>query len=154
MKHIPLSQGKYALVDDEDFERLSKYSWCLEKNKHTFYAMRDITKNKKHSTVRMHREVLKLNSDIQVHHINHNGLDNRKINLETYNRMIHSHHQPVKGVSKYKGVSLHRNKWRARINYNGIYHNLGSYDIEEDAARAYNHKAKELYGEYASKNSA
>ncbi len=45
MKLIPLTQGYHAMVDDEDFDRLNKFKWRIQKVKHLRYARRSITTN-------------------------------------------------------------------------------------------------------------
>jgi hypothetical protein len=83
-RRIPLTQGKYAILDPEDYERLSKHKWHANKSKNTFYAVRriHIGKNKwKH--IKMHREILDPPDHLYVDHINHKGFDNRKANLRT-----------------------------------------------------------------------
>jgi hypothetical protein len=81
-KLIPLTQGKFAIVDAEDYERLSKYKWHVDKGDSTYYAARGIVgKN-----FRMHREILNAPEGLVVDHRNHNGLDNRKKNLRLCTR--------------------------------------------------------------------
>lgn len=157
MKEINLTQGKIALVDDEDFEYLNQWTWHAEKGRSTFYAKRTDYNSGKAKGVRMHTEILKfhnLHSKTQVDHKNHNGLDNRKENIRPAsageNNMNHNIKQ--KGSSKYKGVVKHinnnTNSYRAAIQNK----NLGFYENEEDAAIAYDNAARELYGEFANLN--
>ena len=80
-RRIPLTQGKYAIVDPEDFERLNKYKWYAVKDSRTFYAYRNKRVGKKYISLGMHREILDPPGHLVVDHINHNGLDNRKANL-------------------------------------------------------------------------
>ncbi|MGD9109346.1 MAG: hypothetical protein PVG93_00265, partial [Phycisphaerales bacterium] len=71
---IPLTQGYFAIVDADDYERLSQYKWHVNKRGNTFYACR----NEKDKTIFMHREILNASDGMECDHINHNGLDNRK----------------------------------------------------------------------------
>ena len=80
-RRIPLTQGKYAIVDPEDFERLNKYKWYAVKDSRTFYSYRNKRVGKKYISLGMHREILDPPGHLVVDHINHNGLDNRKANL-------------------------------------------------------------------------
>lgn len=84
MKKIKLTQGKYALVDNEDYDRLMQYKWCAEKcSKSDNYYARNRTINTK-----MHRLIMKLDSSnpLVIDHINHKTLDNRKVNLRICTR--------------------------------------------------------------------
>ena len=80
-RKIPLTKGKFAIVDPEDYERLSKYKWRVNINRHTYYAQRAIKVKGKWTSVMMHRDIIKVESGMVVDHINHNGADNRKANL-------------------------------------------------------------------------
>ncbi len=80
---IPLTQGKYALVDDEDFEQLCKYKWYPQKGRFTWYPIRNTrTVNGKRTVMRMSREILGMaKGDGKIaDHKNRNGLDNRRDN--------------------------------------------------------------------------
>lgn len=159
MKVIPITKGLEAIVDDDDYERLSQYSWCYHGDG---YAARGFHHNGKVVIEKMHQAVLgKAPKGIDIDHINGNKLDNRKSNLR-----VVSHQQncfntkrrvsKTQGVnpSKYKGVTWRndREKWRSRICINGHRIYLGLYETQEDAALAYNVAAKELFGEYARLN--
>lgn len=85
MKLIPLTQGKFALVDDEYYEYLHQWKWCAHRQKHTFYAVRNIVSNGKKKTHAMHRELL--NSGIlYIDHKDGNGLNNQRDNLRIASR--------------------------------------------------------------------
>ncbi len=166
MKEIHLTQGKVALVDDEDYELLNKYKWCAKKDRNIFYTTRGITiqsqnkaKNIKQKTkiIRMHRLIMKgkLKSNKEIDHINGNSLDNRRCNLRIVTRSQNNMNQKkTRGTSKYKGVSWHKNnkKWRSQIRLNGKQMYLGLFDNEAEAAKAYDKRAKELFGEFAKPN--
>lgn len=78
MKLIPLSRGKCAIVDDGDYDSLSKFKWsCC----HGIYAKRATERNGKHRTIYMHRQILGLKHGECADHVNGNGLDNRRSNL-------------------------------------------------------------------------
>lgn len=78
MKRILLTQGKYALVDDEDYPNLSRYSWYAHFERGRWYALRHLTAK---SICPMHRQILNTPIDKQVDHRNSNGLDNRRCNI-------------------------------------------------------------------------
>jgi len=154
---IPLTQGLYALVDGEDYERLNRHKWCAQKSKNTYYAARNITiQNGKQQKVRMHREILELSKDVQADHRNGCGLDNRKVNLRpATNQQNQFNRFPQKNVSsRYKGVGWHKfnKKWQAQIQHNNERIHLGYFDSEITAAKTYDQKAKELFGGFANCN--
>ena len=159
MKKIKLTQGKYALVDDEDFERLNHYKWFAQRSGNTFYAVRNITTGKgKQKTISMHRVILSLGfGDPQkVDHKNHYGLDNRRDNLRicTHRQNMQNMNPHKNGSSAYKGVwwSKEKQKWLAAIRVNGKLKHLGIFVSEREAAKAYDKAAVELFGNYAQVN--
>jgi DNA polymerase-1 len=155
---IPLTQGKYAIVDPDDYRRLSKHKWYAAGSPgNCYYAVRAVmTKNGKKRRLHMHRQILKVPDDMFVDHINRNSLDNRKANLRpaTPSQNGRNRAKYTNGTysSKYKGVTLHcgKNKpWRAHIQFNHKLISLGSFDDEIRAAKAYDRAAKRYHGEFA-----
>lgn len=149
-KEIVLTQGFVAVVDDEDFLWLSQYNWCILKLPHNNYAKRT------NKAILMHREIMgKLNPDIgelQIDHINHNGLDNRKENLRICtSRQNAGNQRKTRGSSKYKGVHLEKQtgEWRASIGINGKNKKSPRFTFEWQAAEWYNYEAKKQFGEFA-----
>lgn len=82
VKEIPLSQGKVALVDDEDFELVYQYKWSVSGRGGIYYARCNINRNGKDTTQSMHRFLLCPPPDKEIDHMNHNGLDNRRCNIK------------------------------------------------------------------------
>ena len=159
MKRIQLTQGKVALVDDIDFDRLNKHKWyAMKSSGQTFYAARSIRVSKeKQATVFMHREVLGLNQgDPECDHKNHSELDNRRDNLRRctplQNRQNQRPHR--NGSSAFKGVCWNkkREKWQVQIRREGHKKHLGYFDNEIEAAVAYDIAAVRYFGEFASIN--
>ena len=154
MRKIKLTQGKIALVDDEDYERVNQYKWYASSYP---YAQR----KKDKSTQSMHRFILELSDPkISVDHINHNGLDNRRENMRicSQSENLRNRNKSENLSSKYKGVyfSRHAQKFKAQIqwkkNKKHISKYLGYFDSEESAAIAYNVAAKKYFGEFAKLN--
>jgi hypothetical protein len=157
MKEIPLTQGKVALVDDEDFEKLNKFRWYARRSKDRIYALRNRRINKKRQTEYMHRRVARNILGNEVDHIDHNGLNNQRHNLRICSSGQNNMNQRKRSKlsSKFKGVywKKERRMWVAQIGYNGQgQKHLGYFTNEESAARVYDAKAKELFGEFASLN--
>lgn len=151
-KEMPLTQGKFAIVDVEDYESLSRWSWCFDP---TGYAKRKARIDGKQVTILLHRFLMNPAPGYEVDHINGIKLDNRRTNL----RIVTSQQNKMnrhksRGVSKFKGVYWHkqRSKWCARIKVDRKYLHLGLFIFEPDAAKAYNAAATEMFGEYARLN--
>ena len=145
----------YALVDDDDFERLHLYSWYKLSNG---YAMRSYKEEKKKIYVLMHRDVLGVvfstDKSIVTDHKNGNRLDNRKNNLRlctVQQNTWNSRPLSTKIYSNAKGVtySKHHKKWKSGIYKNGKYFLIGYFDAEKDAIDARKKIAKEIRGEYS-----
>ena len=156
-KEIKLTNGKHALVDDEDFDLLNKFNWCATKITNTYYANRAIVVNGEQYQLRMHRVILgfKKGDGKQSDHINGNGLDNRRSNLRECTSQQNNFNRSanVNAKSKYKGVKQKKNKkWEANIQFNKKKIYIGSFDNEDDAGRAYDKKATELFGDFARLN--
>ena len=148
MKYIELTRGKQAIVDDCDYDKVSQYKWWIQPSGDFYYA--DGWVNGKH--IKMHHFLLTTPKGMEVDHINHNGLDNRRCNLRVCTRAQNQHNRMKgRGISRFKGVNRHPDdgKWVARIGYEGARLHLGRFHSEDDAGLAYNNAAIALYGEYA-----
>ncbi len=158
MKRIKLTNfDMYALVDDEDYEELSKHTWHLTKRG---YAARSywIPERKTNGTIYMHRAILGTSKGLDTEHGDQNKLNNQKWNLRPSTRSENmANIRARSGLSKYKGVSFYKRKnmkkpWVAYIKKDYKNHHLGYFATENEAARAYNAKAVELFGEFSSLN--
>ena len=148
MKTCYTTKGEEYYVDDEDYERVNKYTWHIEK---AGYLMA-CTGKKTRVPSRLHRYVLQdVPKGMTVDYIDGNKLNNCKSNLRICTQQQNGWNtRPQKnGTSKYKGVSwLSANKkWLVQIGGNQEY--LGLFTDEIEAAKAYNEAAKRRYGEYA-----
>jgi len=161
MKKIPLSKGKFAIVDDDDFEYLSKFKWyyVFKKRSRNGYAVRDFSRNIEIikefgvSHVTMHRFIIKPSRNKLVDHVNGDGLDNRKSNLRecTHTQNNGNFLLGSRNRSGYKGVSWHKTtkKWRASLMTKEKQIYLGLFINPKDAAAAYNREAIKYFGDFA-----
>jgi len=151
---LVLSNGSIAIVDANDFIRVSQYSWYLHKGG---YAARKLKLNKVSKTIFLHHFVTETDYKYIVDHINGNRLDNRKQNLRIVTAQQNAFNRSVnryKNSSQYKGVFWSKEKklWLSLIKIKGKSNHLGYFNTEIDAAIAYNENAKTLFGEYARLN--
>lgn len=156
MKQIALTQGLFALVDDEDFEYINQFKWCAYKTgkSKSYHAHRSTRlTNRKQISFEMHRVILNAKKGEKVDHKNRNGLDNRRENLRiaTSSQNAANVERTTPSSSKYKGVHFDNRdkKWIAQVSWNNKNYWLGRFVNEADAAKAYNKKAIELHGEFA-----
>lgn len=146
MKYIPLTKGKSALVDDEDYEYLNQWKWSYANEG---YAVRSTRVQGKQYTRYMHRELS--GCEGRTDHKNQDKLDNRRENLRPATSSQNRVNRPsLNHTSSYKGVSKKKNdRWQAYIGKDNKILWLGTFDSEIHAAMAYDLWAKELHGEYA-----
>jgi hypothetical protein len=151
VKEIFTSKGEAILVDDEDFERVSKFSWRITNG----YGCIDRRENGRKFRIYMHRLLLELKEDdgLMVDHINGIRTDNRRANLRICTQ---AQNQRNRGAQRnnstgYKGVSFisRENRYHAAIKVNGKTKALGNFGTAEEAHAAYCAAALELHGEFA-----
>ena len=152
-RRIALTQGKYAIVAPDDYERLSRYKWRVCSGRGTYYAQRAVKVGKKWTSVMMHRDIISVRYDMVVDHINHNGLDNRKVNLRPATIAQNSWNRRRKN-SRFIGVSWNKQmkKWRVLVGRGGKREHIGYFEDKVKAARAYDEAAKKYHGEFAALN--
>lgn len=160
MKEIPLTQGQFALVDDDDFKELNQHKWYASLNTGTnsFYAVRSIgLKCGKWVKLRMNRIVMSCDIDLCIDHINHNTLDNRKLNLRIVTKSQNGMNQRRRNTNKsgITGVTWcdKRNKWRAHIVVDRKQKHLGRFTLKKDAINARVKAEDRYHGEYSYNNS-
>ena len=174
-RRIPLTQGRFAIVDPQDYPRLSRYKWrlCRTKGKNVLYAERSIRlPGGGHSRILMHREILSLskgkNHELStknyhryqsggyvIDHINGCGLDNRRANLRLATAAQNAWNSKKRNSrSGYKGVWFAADKrlWRASIVFHGRRMHLGYFKDKIAAAKAYDAAAIKYYKDFARPN--
>lgn len=146
MKEIKLTQGKVAIVDNEDYESINKHKWFYNSG----YAVR---RNGK-SHMKMHRQIMNTPQGEITDHINGNKLDNRRQNLRIVNNQVNILNRPLQknNESSFRGVSWHSGvgKWIVQIGSNSFEDKyIGYYDDKIQAALAYDRAAQAIFKEHA-----
>ncbi|MBE0537254.1 MAG: HNH endonuclease [Phycisphaerae bacterium] len=144
---VPVKGGPFARVDAADYEKVAGFEWCAVHYPANCYAM------VKARGLAMHRVIMDAAKGWVVDHIDHDGMNNTRKNLRLCrksqnNRNLRPHRD---GSSRYKGVSWSKlgRSWTVRICRDGKILHLGCFKDEVQAARAYDEKARELFGEFA-----
>lgn len=151
-KWLPLSGGMFALVDNADFEEVSKFVWSAIGKEGYYYAAR---KPKDRPLVFLHRWLLDAGESTTVDHINHNTLDDRRNNLRTASRneQMQNRSKNRNNKSGFKGVYQSREgRWKAQIGTAGKRVYLGTFQTAQDAAAAYDAAARRFFGEFSFTN--
>ncbi len=159
-KEIPLTQGKVAIVDAEDYALVSQFKWLAHRNARNWYCSRSVARGARHlqQTLSIHTLLMKPPRGFQVDHKNGDGLDNRRSNLRVVTTRQNSlnRKRQKNNTSGFKGVRLCVAKkgprWEASIALAKKRYYLGLHDTAEGAARTYDQAAKRLHGEFAQLN--
>ncbi len=156
MIKIPLTQGKVALIDDEDYTIVNLFKWYAKKAGNNWYAMTKTGLKEKQVNLLMHRLIMNLKPNERGDHKDNSGLNNQKANMRkcTHSQNNRNSKKYKNASSIYKGVSWHKRdrKWRARTTLNGKAIWLGSFKSEVEAAKAYDKFAKKNYGDFSNLN--
>ena len=152
MRLILLTQGAHAVVDDVDYDRLSRFKWKLIKDGDRRYAYREDGK----TLIGMHQDILGVKQGVLIDHRNGDGLNNTRSNLRyatrSQNQANSTRRKSSNASSRYKGVSLDPARWIARIKVGRKPIYVGAFLTEEAAARAYDAAAREHFREFAEVN--
>lgn len=149
---IPLTMGRFALVDADMFDALSNCKWQYQPA--GGYAMRSITNGQKVRAKLMHRVILETPRGLFSDHVNRIRLDNRRCNLRICTRVENARNRLSSNATGFKGVKLDTRRktprYEAAIKADGKRYHLGSFSTAEDAHAAYVSAARLHHGEFAS----
>lgn len=153
-KQIPLTQGKFAVIDDIDYEMVICFKWTAITNHGNWYAVRRVTYAPKKSRIlSLHRFITNAPSNMEVDHINGDGLNCTRNNMRVCTQKQNSTNKkkPINSTSGYKGVTWNKTKkkWIAQIKVSQKKIHLGGFNDPKSAAKAYNEAAKKYFGEFA-----
>lgn len=150
--HIPLTKGKVALVDECD-AWIAEFNWSAALRKTVWYAIRTARIDGRKRAIYMHRFILGDIGRLEVDHINHDGLDNRRANLRVATRRQNccNIRKQEGSTSKFRGVYFRADtgKWAAQTKHFGKRYNIGCFATESEAAEAYRQCVARLQGEFA-----
>lgn len=148
---IPLTQGKIAIIDEEDYPLVSKSKWfAVQFDNGLWYAYTNRPRR-----IAMHRVIMGDPPGMLVDHKDGDGLRNTRDNLRVCTRAqnLQNRRGPTKkSKSGYMGVSPVRGRWVVYIGVDGKSRYIGTYDSPEEAARASDESAIRFHGEFASLN--
>lgn len=144
---IPLTRGAFALVDEADYPTVAASTWTLGPGGK--YARRGMPGNRSEW---LHRVIAGAPIGVDVDHVDGDGLNNRRSNLRFASDSENLCNRGPNQGRRFKGVLRRRDKWRARIEKGDTREWLGTFETEEDAARAYDAAAKRLHGVFARLN--
>jgi hypothetical protein len=154
IKLIPLTKGLNTIVMAHRYDELSKFNWCACKSRDGFIAVRRTGGR----LLPMHEVICQCPDGMRPDHINGDHLDNRDDNLRpaTHQKNMMNRGPQKNNTSGYKGVTYdkNRNQWMAQIKFNKVHTGIGRFNSIIDAARAYDRKAIELFGDFARTNFA
>lgn len=154
VKTIIKTKHHEVIVDPDMFPFLNLHKWHVKGNANRRYAYTNFYCNRKQVPVAMHR-LLTGCSKLMIDHINGNGLDNRLANLRfatSRQNGINRHRENktgFRGVYKYKSSKTY--SFQISLGKGKKYHEYG-FKTAEDAARAYDVKAREIQGSFAITN--
>ena len=156
-REIELTKGKIALVDEEDYPWLSQFNWNTETHGENWMAKRRKPNSKTGEALYMHRIITGAERGTFVDHRNGKEWDNRRENLRLCTRQQNMRNIAARrSKSGFKGVQWSKwnalNPWRSGIWVDSVHIHLGCYQTAEEAARAYNIAAIEVFGEFANLN--
>jgi hypothetical protein len=156
-RRIPLTDGKYTIVDPPDYYRFNSLDWCARKcPSGVFYAVKFNNTGVGPEIIALHRLIMGSPEGMLVDHSNGAGLDNRTANLRLATRAQNCCNKKKRKntSSKYMGVYYAKDtgKWRAKIKHNKKTFHLGRFVNEIDAAKAYDQAALKYHKEFARLN--
>lgn len=157
MKRVQLSQGKFALVDDGDFDSVNRWKWSFQKMPTVDgYAVRVVKENGRYRKIYLHRFLCGFPTGKVIDHVDGDGLNNQRENLRVcvQHENISNQRKKKNNTSGFKGVSFHRRtgKWAAQITFQRVKRHIGLFPDAQSASDAYDQASKKTHGEFGLPN--
>lgn len=157
MQTFHLKKNITILIDDEDINTFYAHSWHCAKAKDKFYIRTTIYPNKIKTTIYLHHLILgKLQANETIYFIDGNSFNLQKSNLKIISRSHKNHLNssvtPLLKSSQFRGVLMRKNKYIASITQNNNRKHIGYFSTEQEAAKAYDSHALQMYGALAKTN--
>jgi hypothetical protein len=155
MKTLPLTKGRVAMVDDEDFPAVAQFRWYVSTHG---YAVRTVHANGRSTKVSLHRFLMKPQGGEHIDHINGDPLDCRRANMRiaTRSQNLANARKRITSTQPFKGITYdatrRRLRWYARVNKDGRRFRSKRFETAEEAARAHDDLARQLHGDFARLN--
>lgn len=151
MKIIKLTKGFEAKVDDDDFERVSKYRWhANHKGNNVYYAMRSKRSEGSKNAIYLHREIMNAVQGQKVDHVDSDPFNNQKSNLRFCSQSQNLANKRVfnRRISRFRGIYRVGKKWAAKCHRKYI----GCFSTDIEAAKAFDKAAYDHFGQFATLN--
>ena len=145
-----------ARIDRQDYTILSQHTWYKNNKGYAYTFIKD--SDGRWKGMLMHRLIMQPGTGLEIHHANHDPMDNRRQNLVicTHQQNMQTLQKPIRmkrraaDPSPHKGVYRHKSgKFKVTIRHSGVQEHLGYFDDETEAAKAYDVKAREYHGSFA-----
>jgi hypothetical protein len=152
MKQIPLGNGRFAMVDEEDYEYANQHRWFAEQHKHTTYAMSTLGEGQRTG---LHTYLMEPSDDMEVDHKDRNGLNCTTVNMRLCTRRQNMFNRVRRNdTTGYRGVTETPSQgFKVQIrDAHGVRRYVGIFNSAQEAARAYDTAAVEYHGEFATLN--
>lgn len=140
MKLIPLNKGKFAQVDDSDYDDIMRYKWHVVQTRGgVWYAKRSVWNGGRQVCVRMHRQIMGVPywNGQEIDHKDRNGLNNQRHNLRFATRREQMLNTVRNTPDKLTGAILIKGRWRSQITINNVAYYIGSFDTQEQGSMAH-----------------
>lgn len=153
---VPLTRGHFAVIDRADTPLVESHCWSVSVRRNRCYAYRDERRGGRRQTIYMHQIIMGVEHGELPDHIDGDGLNNRRANLRPTVSGQNNANQRLRSdnTSGFKGVAWDKNRqsWVAQISQNGVHRGIGRFATAEEAAKAYDDSARELFGAFARLN--